>query len=129
MKSGICTLSETCGDSLAVEHNGDVYVCDHFVEPKYKLGNIKQNTLSELYDSSSRLDFALQKRNSLDKSCFTCEYFKLCHGECPGHRINGKSALCGAMKMFFSHVSVPMGIMKELLASGRAPADIMMMDY
>lgn len=129
MQSGICTLGETCGDGLAVEHNGDVYPCDHFVSPENRLGNIRENTLSELYDSKKRVEFALIKRNGLDKDCFKCEYYRYCHGECPGHRDGSKSALCGSFKMFFRHITPAMNIMRDLLLQGKAPADIMMMDY
>lgn len=125
MPSGICTMGETCSDALAVEHNGDVYPCDHFVTPEHKLGNIRDTSLSELYDSEKRLKFALFKRNALPRECLSCAYYPYCHGGCPGHRENGKNALCTGLKMFFEHAGPAMDRMKELLLQNRAPAEIM----
>lgn len=125
LPSGICTMGETCGDGLAVEHNGDVYPCDHFVAPEYLLGNIRDTPLSELYDGAKHLQFSLFKRNSLTRECSHCEYYFACHGECPGHRRDGKLAICGGLKMFFAHIAPAMDRMKELLLAERAPADIM----
>lgn len=103
---GICTLGETCGDGLAVEHNGDVFPCDHFVYQGLKLGNIKERTISDMYDSPERLKFALFKRNSLPRECLACGFFRLCHGECPKHRFDaGPNYLCNGLKMFFEHSS------------------------
>lgn len=129
LPSGICTMGETCGEGLAVEHNGDVYPCDHFVWPEYKLGNIRENSLAELFDSEKRLKFALFKRNDLPPSCLRCEHYHLCHGGCPGHRTaeahGGKNALCSGLRMFFEHSAPAMNRMRELLLSNRAPAEIM----
>lgn len=129
LPSGICTMGETCGEGLAVEHNGDVYPCDHFVWPEYKLGNIRENTLAELFDSEKRLKFALFKRNDLPPECMRCNYYHLCHGGCPGHRVaearGGKNALCAGLRMFFEHSAPAMNRMKELLLENRAPAEIM----
>lgn len=87
LPSGLCTMGETCGEGLCVEHNGDVYPCDHFVAPEYLLGNIRDHSLTELFDSAARMNFALFKRNGLPGECMRCEFFNLCHGGCPGHRI------------------------------------------
>ncbi len=125
LPSGICTMAETCGEGLAVEHNGDVYPCDHFVTPEHLLGNIRETPLAELFDGAQRLKFALFKRNGLDPACLDCEFFTLCHGGCPGHRENGKNALCAGLKMFFRHSMPAMKRMKELLLQNRAPAEIM----
>lgn len=121
---GICTLCETCGDGLCVEHNGDVYPCDHFVTPELKLGNIKDTPLGEIYDSEKRLRFALGKRNGLTKECLQCKYAFACHGECPVHRQDGKNHLCEGFKLFFEHATPKMDRMKELLLANRAPAEI-----
>ena len=108
---GICTLGETCGDGLAVEHNGDVFPCDHFVYQGLKLGNIKERTISDMYDSPERLKFALFKRNSLPRECLACGFFRLCHGECPKHRFDaGPNYLCKGLKMFFEHSSDKLGL-------------------
>ena len=125
LPSGICTMAETCGEGLAVEHNGDVYPCDHFVTPEHLLGNIREHSLAELFDGEKRQRFALAKRNGLDPSCLACEFFSLCHGGCPGHRENGKNALCAGLQMFFRHSMPAMKRMKELLSQNRAPAEIM----
>ena len=83
---GVCSMGETCGDALVVEHNGDVYSCDHFVYPEYKLGNIRETPLSEIYRSRKRVDFGLAKRNALPAECLRCKYYFACRGECPKHR-------------------------------------------
>ena len=125
LPSSICTMADTCGEGLAVEHNGDVYSCDHFVTPDNLLGNISATPLSELFDSEKRLRFALFKRNGLNPECPRCKWYPYCHGGCPGHRVDGKNALCEGLKMFFSHVEPAMDRMKELLVARRAPAEIM----
>lgn len=126
LPSGICTMAQTCGEGLAVEHNGDVYPCDHFVLPEYKLGNICETPLSELFDSEKRLRFSLFKRNALPAECSNCKCYHLCHGGCPGHRLpNGKNALCEGLKLFFAHCGPAMDKMKALLLADRAPAEIM----
>lgn len=122
---GVCSINEICSDSLTVEHNGDVYPCDHFVSPEYRLGNIKENSLREIFESKERIDFALSKRNSLPADCLKCKYNFACHGECPEHRVAGKNVLCSGLKAYFSHVSPYMDRMKELLSEGRGPAEIM----
>lgn len=122
---GVCSINEICSDSLTVEHNGDVYPCDHFVSPEYRLGNIKENSLREIFESKDRIDFALSKRNSLPADCLKCKYNFACHGECPEHRVAGKNVLCSGLKAYFSHVSPYMDRMKELLSEGRGPAEIM----
>ena len=129
LPSGICTMGETCGEGLAVEHNGDVYPCDHFVWPEYRLGNIRESSLAELFDSEKRLKFALFKRNDLPPECLKCGHYHLCHGGCPGHRTaearGGKNALCKGLRMFFEHSAPAMNRMRELLLANRAPAEIM----
>lgn len=125
LTSGVCSINEICSDSLTVEHNGDVYPCDHYVSPEYRLGNIKENSLREIFESKDRIDFALSKRNSLPADCLKCKYNFACHGECPEHRVAGKNVLCSGLKAYFSHVSPYMDRMKELLSEGRGPAEIM----
>lgn len=122
---GLCSVSEVCCDSLTVEHNGDVYPCDHFVSPASKLGNIREMTLREIYELPQRFRFSVSKRESLPQECRRCKFFFACHGECPEHRVDGKSVLCDGLKAFFGHVAPAMDKMKELLAQQRAPAEIM----
>ncbi len=129
VRPGVCSMAETCGDALAVEHNGDVYSCDHFVYPEYRLGNIREDTLKNMYRSSRQFAFGLEKRNSLPAECLRCRYYFACRGGCPKHRFerNGdggkhKNALCEGFRMFFAHAEPYMEYMRELLAQGQPPA-------
>jgi uncharacterized protein len=129
----LCIFAETCGNALALEHNGDLYSCDHFVEPKYLLGNIKQKHMIELVASDKQRQFGLHKRDSLPRYCRECEVRFACHGECPKNRFietpdgePGLNYLCAGYKAFFIHVDKPMRIMTELLRRNRAPAEAML---
>ena len=126
---GICAFAQTCGDNSVIEHNGDLYPCDHFVYTDRLLGNISEKSIVEMMDSPERIRFGIDKRNSLPRHCRRCEYLRICNGECPKHRFNatesgetGLNALCGGYKMFFSHVAPYMEKMKELLLAGKFPA-------
>ena len=130
---GTCSYAETCGGNAVVEHNGDVYSCDHFVYPKYLIGNIFRDSLKDMMSSPAQVRFGIDKRNSLPRKCLRCEFLQLCHGGCPKHRFNttdsgqtGLNALCEGYRMFFSHSAGAMRMMKELLEQGKAPALIMM---
>lgn len=130
---GTCSFAETCGGNAVVEHNGDVYCCDHFVYPKYKLGNIFEDSLSEMMSSPVQTKFGIDKRNSLPRKCLRCDWFQQCHGGCPKHRFNvtdngqkGLNALCDGYQLFFSHTAPAMKRMRELLGEKKAPALIMM---
>ncbi len=128
VQPGICAMGETCGDALVVEHNGDVYSCDHFVYPEYKLGNITQTHLRDIYKSRKRIEFGLAKRNSLPKECLRCKYYFACRGECPKHRFEvgsdgyRKNNLCEGLKHFFAHTEPYMIYMRNLLQHQQAPA-------
>ena len=129
----LCIFAETCGNALALEHNGDLYSCDHFVEPKYLLGNIKQKHMIELVASDQQRQFGLHKRDSLPRYCRECEVRFACNGECPKNRFietpdgePGLNYLCAGYKAFFLHVDKPMRIMAELLRRNRAPAEVML---
>lgn len=128
---GVCSMGETCGDALVVEHNGDVYSCDHFVYPDYLLGNIRETSLRAIYDSPQRLRFGLAKRNALPGECLACRFYFACHGECPKHRFltaadgSRKNVLCAGLKAYFTHVAPYMDYMKERLANGEPPAMVM----
>ena len=122
---GVCTVNDCCNDSLVVEHNGDVYSCDHFVKSGLLLGNIRESSLKELFDSPGRVSFSRSKTASLPEECRECRYFFACHGECPEHRVNGRNVLCEGLKVYFSHVAPAMDGMKELLLRRRSPAEIM----
>lgn len=129
---GICVYSPTCGANLVMEHNGDIYPCDHFVYPQYKLGNVNELNLSKIASSKQIIEFGINKRNSLPRQCLSCEYYFACHGECPKHRFDvskdgepGLNSLCAGLKHFFKHVDPYMKIMKQLIMSGKAPSEIM----
>ena len=128
----ICSLCETCGTGLTVEHNGDVYSCDHFVYPEYRLGNINRDTLSDLAYGDRQFEFGVRKRSSLPHQCRRCRYYTLCHGECPKHRFTtdstgeyGLNVLCEGYKMFFEHSAPYMERMRDLLVAGQPPALVM----
>jgi len=128
---GLCVHSETCGLALALEHTGDLYSCDHFVEPAYKLGNIRETPMLELVASEQQRQFGLDKRDKLPAYCLACDVRFACHGGCPKDRFirtpegdPGLNYLCAGFKEFFHHVDRPMRIMGQLLAQGRAPSEI-----
>ncbi len=128
----LCAFSEVCGDGLVVEHNGDVYSCDHFVYPEYRLGNIKDNELVTMYKSSEQQAFGRDKRDALPLECKRCNYYFLCHGECPKHRFeyakNGEpymNVLCEGYKMFFRHTDPYMRYMKTLIEKGEPASGVM----
>jgi uncharacterized protein len=130
--AAMCIFDETCGKALAMEHNGDVYSCDHFVEPRYFLGNIKSRPLIELVASNKQRKFSNAKRDGLPRYCRECDVRFACNGECPKNRFisapdgeSGLNFLCVGYKAFFDHIDRPMQIMARLYASGRAPAEIM----
>lgn len=130
---GTCSYAETCGGNAVVEHNGDVYSCDHFVYPKYLIGNIYRDSFKDMMGSPEQLRFGIEKRNSLPRKCLRCEYWPLCHGGCPKHRFNttdsgqtGLNALCEGYSMFFKRSAGAMLRMKKLIAEGKAPALVML---
>lgn len=129
---GLCVHSETCGAALALEHNGDLYSCDHFVEPKHLLGNIHRHHMSSLAVSEPQRAFGRAKRDGLPRQCRECDVRFACHGGCPKDRIvttadgePGLNYLCDGYLRFFRHVRPAMERMRELLRAGRAPAEIM----
>jgi uncharacterized protein len=129
---GLCVFNDTCGEALVMEHNGDLFSCDHFVYPGYLLGNIVETPLIDLVKSQKQFDFGVDKRNKLPRYCHQCEVLYACHGECPKHRFlmtpdgkPGLNYLCDGYKMFFSHVEPYMKIMAEELKNKRPPANVM----
>ena len=130
-QAGMCVHCETCGLALAMEHNGDVYSCDHFVEPAYLLGNIAEHHLIDLVASERQQRFGLDKRDTLPRYCLECDVRFACHGGCPKDRFAttpdgdpGLNYLCPGFKQFFHHVREPMRMMAVLLAQDRAPSEI-----
>ena len=132
-RPGLCMLEETCGTAMVLEHNGDLYACDHFVFPEYRLGNILETPLAQLAGSERQARFGLDKRDALPAACRECDVRFICHGGCPRNRIclapNGEAGLnylCAGYKAFFRHIDRPMGMMAEELRAGRAPANVML---
>ena len=128
---GTCVYGRTCGGNAVIEHNGDLYPCDHFVYPKYLLGNIRTQSIHSMMESTAQVRFGIDKRNSLPSKCFRCKYLFACNGECPKHRFNrtenggtGLNALCEGYYKFYDHVAPYMEIMKELLENEQPPAYI-----
>ncbi len=130
LNPGTCVYSETCGSNAVVEHNGDVYPCDHFVYPQYKIGNLNDSSLQEIMSSDKITRFGIDKRNSLPMKCLKCKYFTVCHGECPKHRFgdSGLNSLCEGLYYFYSHVEPYMLKMKSLLFEGKEAKLIMNFD-
>lgn len=129
---GLCVFSEKCGTALALEHNGDLYSCDHYVYPEYRLGNVLNQSLGDMVNSERQRQFGVDKSNSLPRYCRECDVRFACHGECPKHRFirtpdgeEGLNYLCAAYKKFFHHVSPHMRAMTQLLRTGRPAADVM----
>lgn len=111
MPAQTCTQAEFCGKGVAVEHNGDVFSCDHFVYPVYKLGNIKEQHLGDMAFSPAQVKFGLDKRDTLPKQCKECDYLALCWGECPKNRLirtkdgePGLNYLCSGLYQFYQHI-------------------------
>jgi len=132
--SPVCAQAETCGRAGVIEHNGDVYACDHFVYPEYRLGNIMENDLQSMFNSSRQLAFGNAKRDKLPEYCRQCPYLKLCHGGCPKHRFlitpdgqPGLNYLCQGYRMFLEHSIKFFQYMANLYQHGFPPAGVM--DY
>lgn len=129
---GMCVHAETCGQQLALEHNGDLYSCDHYVEPDYLLGNIADKHMLELTVLPQQRKFGQDKRDTLTQYCLDCDIRFACNGGCPKDRFAtspygepGQHYLCPGYKAFFHHVQQPMQAMTRLLREDRAPADLM----
>lgn len=129
---GICTMAKTCGHAGVMEFNGDVYACDHFVFPQYKLGNIRSKTLVEMMYSERQQQFGQAKQDALPTQCKECKYLFACNGECPKNRFaktesgeDGLNYLCQGYYQYFDHVAPYMDFMKRELLAQRAPANVM----
>jgi len=130
--SSLCVFAEKCGAALAIEHNGDLYSCDHYVYPRYKLGNVMNHSLGAMLNSPAQIKFGNDKLDALPKFCRACEVRFACNGECPKHRFiatpdgeAGLNYLCPAYKKFFDHIDPHMKTMARLLQAERAPSEIM----
>jgi uncharacterized protein len=128
----VCIFSKTCGTALALEHNGDLYSCDHFVEPDYKLGNIQDTPMIDLVASNQQRQFGQAKADTLPTDCQRCEVRFACNGGCPKNRFletpdgePGLNYLCAGYKAFFTHIDRPMGLMAQFLKQGRYADEVM----
>ena len=128
----LCIHAPECGTGPALEYNGDLYACDHFVEPRFKLGNIHKTHLLELVASPAQREFGRNKLDSLTQQCRQCEVRSLCNGGCPKDRFarshdgeEGQNYLCAGLYKFFTHTRPAMERMRALLDAGRAPAELM----
>jgi len=128
----VCIFSKTCGNALALEHNGDLYCCDHFVEPDYKLGNIQDTPMIELIASDRQRQFGQDKLDTLPQYCRDCSVRFACNGGCPKNRFTttpdgepGLNYLCAGYKAFFTHIDQPMKQMANLLRQGRYADEVM----
>jgi uncharacterized protein len=131
-RPGLCIFDETCGTALAMEHNGDVYSCDHFVEPRYQLGNIIDVPLSEIVMMDEQREFGLKKREALPQYCRDCDVRFVCNGGCPKNRFieapdgePGLNYLCSGYKHFFTHINDAMKYMANELRHRRPPSSVM----
>ncbi len=129
---GICAYSKECGHAGVMEHNGDVYSCDHFVFPEYKLGNIREQSLIDMLYGEKQQAFSRLKHTSLPRQCKECDMEFACHGECPKNRFEkdkygepGLNYLCQGYYQYYTHVSPYMDFMKRELLAQRPPANIM----
>jgi len=132
-RPGLCVFEPTCGLAMALEHNGDLYACDHFVEPRWKLGNILETPILDLAASDQQRRFGQAKLDTLPRVCRECEVRFICNGGCPKNRIlttadgePGLNYLCAGYKAFFSHIDRPMKMMAEELRARRPPANVML---
>ena len=132
MAGTVCIFGPTCGQGTALEHNGDLYSCDHFVEPNYYLGNILKTPMIELVASDKQRKFGRDKQDTLPRYCRQCEVLHICNGECPKNRFlqtpdgePGLNYLCEGYKAFFIHADRPMKIMADLIRRGRLAEEVM----
>ena len=128
----LCIFNETCGNAMAIEHNGDLYSCDHYVSPEYHLGNIEETPMTEMVNSPFQRKFGTDKRDTLPQYCLDCEVRFVCNGGCPKNRFiktptgeKGLNYLCAGYKMFFKHIDRPMKLMADALRAGRRADSIM----
>jgi uncharacterized protein len=132
MAGTVCIFGPTCGLGMALEHNGDLYSCDHFVEPSHYLGNILKTPMIELVASEQQRKFGRDKKDGLPRYCRECPVLSICNGECPKNRFSktpdgepGLNYLCAGYKAFFKHSDKPMRIMAGLIRTNRPASEVM----
>ncbi len=127
-KPGLCIFNETCGQAVIMEHNGDLYACDHFVFPEYKLGNIQETPLKELINSEQQQKFGDDKRDKLPQKCLNCNYLFICHGGCPKNRVkevNGEEKLnylCEGYKYFYNYIDPYINEISDKIKQRQSPS-------
>jgi len=131
---GVCVCAQYCGNAMIIEHNGDVYSCDHFMYPEYRLGSVLTDTLRAMADAEFQQHFGRDKFDALPAECRACTWLRLCYGGCPKHRFlttaaghGGLNYLCAGYKKFYAHTAPHMRVMADLLSRQQAPANIMQM--
>ena len=132
IEPNLCVFRTTCGDALVLEHNGDLYSCDHYVYPEHRLGNIMDQPLEALASSAQQRKFGADKLDALPKLCRVCPVRFACNGECPKHRFlitgdgeGGLNYLCAGYIKFFRHIDYPMRFMAEEFRNELPPANVM----
>lgn len=132
VEPGLCVFAKRCGNAVAMEHDGGVYACDHYVYPSHFLGNIMERSLEEMLYSPDQVKFGNDKWDALPKYCRACDFLFVCNGECPKHRFiktpdgePGLNYLCAGYKKFFSHIDPAMRKMQALVQKGQPAADSM----
>ncbi len=132
MAGTVCIFGPTCGLGMALEHNGDLYSCDHFVDTDHYLGNILNTPMIELVASEQQRQFGKDKKDSLPRYCRGCEVLSICNGECPKNRFRktpdgepGLNYLCAGYRAFFKHADKPMRIMAGLIRTNRPASEVM----
>src|SRR5690554_6717734 len=125
-QAGLCVFSETCGRAMVMEHNGDLYSCDHFVYPEYKLGNIRETPILEMVNSKAQREFGLNKLKSLPSECLNCEVNYICHGGCLKNRLyngqgKGLNYLCEGYRLFFNYIDPYMKEIASTIKKGLSP--------
>ena len=132
VEPSVCSMAKSCGHAGVMEYNGDLYSCDHFVFPEYKLGNINKETLTEMLYGERQTTFGRNKRATLPQQCRECRFTKICNGECPKNRFlkdrygqPGLNYLCAGYRQFFEHSAPYFEYMKRELDNHRAPANVM----
>ena len=130
--AGLCWFERTCGLGLALEHNGNLYACDHYVYPEYLRGNITDSPLEDLVVSTEQVQFGIDKLENLPQYCLDCEFRFACNGGCPKHRVlhtpdgePGLNYFCSSFKQFFSHAGPALKEMADLVRHGRPASDFM----
>jgi len=130
-KPSLCIFNETCGDAMAMEHNGDVYACDHYVTPEYLVGNIEETPIADIINLPFQRKFGEDKKDTLPPYCLDCEVRFVCNGGCPKNRFidtpngdPGLNYLCEGYKMFFNHIDAPMKLMAVALENGQTADSI-----